>query len=561
MSKKLKCFFPTLLVLNAIVSIFKLIGVYARMELINCIAEGQSNKSIVHWIALVVSLIFSEYITLVIIQAAEIKIKKTYKFRTVEVVADKCARLPLPIIEQQKTQNILYKAKEFYQKSIDRTQSTCQIVNCVLTLTALILALSHGQSAMILVFTAVIAIAFYACFKSSKQSFGFWSKYMSNARRYNYFSDVQTKREYAYERRTYNFSHAMDRRFSDAFDAARSSNRKNGLIRFYGQAIVEGITISISIFTTFYFASPDSLDGFTVGSYAAITELVTRLLVAVSECPDSIFTIREFKDLTKEILSFVKSDNEQFNNIHREKGDCVCPNDICSIFKDVYFSYPSESNEVISGFNYAFKKGVHYGLVGVNGSGKTTIAKLLLGLYDPTSGEIISSGVNKTAIFQDFQIYPVTVREYLLMGNNRNLPDEALLDILSRFECNSLKDGLNTPITLLTEEGTLLSKGQFQRLAIARTCLSDAEVVILDEPTASLDPISEKRIYETCMELLKGKTCIFISHRLGAVRNMDTILVLENGVLCEAGSHEDLMRSEGIYSKLYSTQRGMYIDE
>lgn len=561
MSKRTKTFFPTLLVLNAIVSILRLAGVYARMLLINRIYAGQSNESVANCIAIVIILIFVEYVVLVIIQAAEINIKKAYKFRTVEVVADKCAHLPLPIIEQQKTQDILYKAKEFYKKSIDRTQATCRIANCVLTLMALILALSQAQLAMGLAFVIVVAVAFYVCFKSSKQSFGFWSKYMSNARRYNYFSDVQTKREYAYERRSYNFSQAINRRFSNSFDEARSLNRKNGLIRFYGQAIVEGVSISISIFTMFYFANPDSLEGFTVGAYAAITELVTRLLVAISECPDSIFTIREFKDLTNEIISFVESDNEQFKSVHHEKDDSALSKGACSIFKDVYFSYSSDSNEVVLGFNYAFKKGVHYGLVGENGSGKTTIAKLLLGLYNPTRGEIISSNVNKTAIFQDFQTYPVTVREYLLMGNNRNISDETLHDILSRLGCDGLKDGLDTSITLLTDEGTLLSKGQFQRLAIARTCLSDAEIVILDEPTASLDPISEKKIYETCMELLTGKTCVFISHRLGAVRNMDEILVLENGVLCEVGSHEELMLVEGVYRKLYSTQRGMYIDE
>jgi ATP-binding cassette subfamily B protein len=113
---------------------------------------------------------------------------------------------------------------------------------------------------------------------------------------------------------------------------------------------------------------------------------------------------------------------------------------------------------------------------------------------------------------------------------------------------------------LLTDEGTLLSKGQFQRLAIARVCLSDADLIILDEPTASLDPISEKQIYETSMAILKGRTCLFISHRLGAVRGMDEILVMENGRLCETGTHDSLMAKGGVYSTLYTTQRGMYID-
>mgnify|MGYP000880949357 FL=1 len=245
-----------------------------------------------------------------------------------------------------------------------------------------------------------------------------------------------------------------------------------------------------------------------------------------------------------------------------KSGDFSNLGDELIVFNNVSFSYPASNDlRVISNFTYSFKRGLHYGLVGVNGAGKTTIAKLILQLYAPTEGTIISIETSKTAIFQDFQIYPITVREYLLMGNDPSIEDELLLDILSRFGCTPLKDGLATPLSLLTEDGTLLSKGQFQRLAIARACLSNAEVIILDEPTASLDPISEKQIYEICMDILEDRTCIFISHRLGAVRNMDEILVVDNGVLCEAGSHEKLMQLNGIYNKLYSTQREMYIDE
>lgn len=535
-------------------------GIAARMLLINIIADGKPERSIVSGLVLVAALLFAEYAVRILIQADEIGIKRKYKFSAVEAVADKCASLPLTVIEQKTTQDIVFKSRKYYQKSQESIRAVCRILDCILTFAALIFALSHAHIAIILAFAAALGLAFFACFRSSKQTFGFWSKYMANARRYNYFSDVQTKREYAYERRSYDFSDAMDARFSDAFDVARSLNRKNGLIRFYGQVAVEGISICISIFTLFYFANPSSLFGFTVGAYAAITELVTRLLATVSTCPDSIFTIREFSDLKNEISSFLSKGSGQKEEQGRTIYDGDISKDTCAVLNDVCFSYPSAETEVLSGLSFTFKKGVHYGLVGENGSGKSTLAKLLLGLYEPAKGKIRFGNSGITAIFQDFQVYPITVREYLRMGNMSDLSDGEMLSMLKRLGCEGLKDGLDTPITLLTDEGTLLSKGQFQRLAIARVCLSDADLIILDEPTASLDPISEKQIYETSMAILKGRTCLFISHRLGAVRGMDEILVMENGRLCETGTHDSLMAKGGVYSTLYTTQRGMYID-
>ncbi len=210
---------------------------------------------------------------------------------------------------------------------------------------------------MILCFLFLLSIAFYFNIRTSKVTFGFWSKYMSNARRYNYFSDIQTKREYAYERRIYHTSQAMDCRFSQAFDEAWHANRKNGLLRFRGQAVVEGIALSISIFTMFYFARPEALLTFPIGAYAAITDLVSRLLNAASECPESIFSLREFNALKQELDDFLKLEPTEYRTSPVKSGDCSNLGDELIVFNNVSFSYPASNDlRVISNFTYSFKK-------------------------------------------------------------------------------------------------------------------------------------------------------------------------------------------------------------
>ena len=558
--KPLKYFYGSLFAFYMLSQLVGTTGIFSRLCLIDNISEYAGERKVVANIIVVVLLILAQHIFLLLAKWEKLKLTKKFRFCANELVADACSKLPLSEIEERRTQEIVYKSKEFFQKSLDCTNVYIQFSDFFLLLFSLIFVLARIQPIIICFFGVVIGFTFFFSFLSSKNTFGFWSRYMAVARRYNYFSDVQTKREFAYERRIYKTSETMDERFSEAFDHARRVNRKYGMNRFRGQAAVAGITVVVSIFTMLYFAQPDILQGITVGTYAAVTEIVTRLLQSVSACPEGIFTLREVHALKAELEEFLAKQTETRPENHRlvrieSEYDAV-------VFENISFCYlPKKDVKIISDFSFSFKKGRHYGIVGVNGAGKTTLAKLLLGLYMPSSGKIVTSVASFTAVFQDFQIYPVSIREYLKMGNEDTLRDEEMLYILSELGCTDFRNGLDTSLSLLTGEGTLLSKGQLQRLAIARVCLSKSEFIILDEPTASLDPISEKQIYDKCMDLLKDKTCIFISHRLGAVRNMDEILVISGGKMCEHGTHDELIALDGVYKELYLTQREMYINE
>ena len=492
-------------------------------------------------------------------QAAKIWITKQYKDVMPEKIMHVCQKLSLQFLEQQNIQEIIKRSDSYFEKSLEYTDALVSWLRLVLSSIVLVWFMRNTSFFAILVMSILVLVAFVINLRTTKNTFGFWKRYMETARRFNYLSDLQIKREYAYERRIYDTSKAMDERFSKEFDQAARINRKSGHTRFRGQILLESILIGITVFVMFYFALPNTMESITLGTYTAITETIARMLEELSRCAESVFPIWEFHGLRTELIRFVENDFLEKGSANNFRAES--PRENVLSLDNLQFRYYENNEDTLKGICFTFEKGKHYGLVGVNGAGKTTLAKLLLDLYKPTNGRIYDGTEKKTALFQDFQVYPVTVREYLLMGNDSNLSNARVSEVLDMLECSNLKQGLDTPLTLLTEEGTLLSKGQLQRLAIARAFLSEADFILLDEPTASLDPISEREVYRLSEHIFQEKTTLFITHRLGAVSQMDEILVLDHGQLVEHGCHEELMRKNGVYRKLYQTQKEMYVDE
>lgn len=561
-----KSIYFSILFIHTIIYLTILAQVVFRFFLIDHIVYTASSIAIVTDLIWIVLLFFIENMLYIIEKAVRLYITKRYREVMSETMMHVCRKLPLCVLEQQSIQETIRRSDEYFKKSLEYTDAMAYWIRLGMSAAMILWFMRNTSFMVVLVLAVFICATFYVNLCATKNTFGFWQRYMVAARRFNYLSDLQIKREYAYERRVYDTSKAMDERFSKEYDQAARVNRKSGLARFRGQLLLESILIGITIFTMFYFALPQTLETITLGTYTVITEMIARVLGELSRCAESVLPIREFLGLRKELMTFIEralaekeavamteaSENAGEKEVGKENVLSLC---------NLNFRYEGKEEDTLKDISFTFESGKHYGLVGVNGAGKTTLAKLLLDLYKPLSGEISGGTWKKTVLFQDFQIYPVTVREYLLMGNDPSLPDIRLLEVLEMLDCNALKQGLDTPLTLLTEEGTLLSKGQMQKLAVARAFLSEADFILLDEPTASLDPISERKIYMKSKQIFQGKTTLFITHRLGAISQMDKILVLDQGRLVEQGSHEELMRADGIYRKLYQTQREMYVDE
>jgi ATP-binding cassette, subfamily B, bacterial len=244
-------------------------------------------------------------------------------------------------------------------------------------------------------------------------------------------------------------------------------------------------------------------------------------------------------------------------------------------FRGVSFTYPGTDRRVLSNFNFTLAPGERVALIGENGQGKTTVVKLITRLYDPSEGRILLDGVDLCeydladlhseigVIFQDFMRYEMTARENIAVGRIEVDHADDSIEYAAKKSMASdvvarLHHGYDQMLGRRFEGGVDLSGGEWQKLALARAYLRDAQLLILDEPTASLDARSEFEVFERFAELTSGKMALLISHRFSTVRMADRIVVLEGGRLVEEGNHSQLVALGGRYAEMFEMQASSY---
>ncbi len=245
-------------------------------------------------------------------------------------------------------------------------------------------------------------------------------------------------------------------------------------------------------------------------------------------------------------------------------------------FENVSFRYPFSDCDALKNINITVNAGETLLVVGENGAGKSTFIKLLCGLYKPTSGKIYLNETDISdldqaqyrglisAVFQDFSLFAMTIAENVCAMEDKDaeklrqaIEQVNLTDVVDR----TLKKSDTSLYRIFDENGVEFSGGEMQRLAIARAIYKDAPILVLDEPTSALDPKAEYEIYNSFQKMAQGRTAVYISHRLSGTRFSDKIAVFDSGEIVEYGTHENLMKENGLYADLYSLQASLYDHE
>jgi len=313
--------------------------------------------------------------------------------------------------------------------------------------------------------------------------------------------------------------------------------------------------------------------GMFMGIVSAVFGMIGTLGWLLQDATEEVSKSREYM---KDFAAFVELSRTEGA---KDLPDSLPPAFETLEFRNVRFRYPTEAAEtyVLDGISFKLENGKHYAFVGANGAGKTTTTKLLTGLYDEYEGEILVNGRELrefsqsavksmfSVVYQDFARYQVSMQDNIALGDAARELAKNPVEVLEVAKSAgladsiaSLKDGITTPLGKIMGDGVDLSGGQWQKVAIARSLLSRAPVKILDEPTAALDPIAESEIYRDFEALMRGKTTIFISHRLGSTKLADEILVIDQGKVAERGTHSELIEQGKIYAQMYESQREWY---
>ncbi|MGV1059548.1 ABC transporter ATP-binding protein [Clostridium perfringens] len=322
-----------------------------------------------------------------------------------------------------------------------------------------------------------------------------------------------------------------------------------------------------------YIAYRVLINSIGIGDFTMYTNAAINFSNSISNLFRSYVMVRQ---MCRYLQAFVEFEN--IESKHIKEGKKIGNLEKVNIeFKNVSFKYPRSKEFTLKNVSIKINEGEKLSVVGLNGAGKTTFIKLLARLYNPTEGEILLNGVNineydydeymklLSVVFQDFKLMSFSIKENIALNDFNKVKDEEIEEVLIKSgfgkDLEKLPKGINTPVYKNFDEGGIeFSGGQAQKLAIARAVYKNAPIVILDEPTAALDPKAEYEIYSKFNELIGKKTTIYISHRLSSCRFCDNIAVFQKGKLIQYGTHDELVKDKGNeYETMYSAQAQYYV--
>ena len=442
----------------------------------------------------------------------------------------------------------------------------CEMVRIIILLIGYLLIFQQASPLLVGIFLLFFPPMLYENYKAGCLWYDLYSRQTADERKIAYYERLLTGKTSLAELKIYQATDYIEKLWKKQSSKLRKEKEET-LIR------VEKTLLRKSTFAALWYLCSGGflLYGVITGRISVSMFLV--LFQTILNIVDTVNGLLEtFGNFSREIqeMSYLHS-FFALKNIPERKG-CIDRTVRRIRFEHVCFSYPNAGTETLHDISFELDLSKSTAIVGENGSGKTTIIKLLCGLYQPTSGRILfdeydirnlnNGEIGKAikVVFQDFFQYELTIRENIGFGNLARIShDLELQEVLDAVHLEELKKlGLDTSLGKLEHEGIDLSRGQWQRLAVGRIFLNDTGYAVLDEPTASVDPVSEYNMYQLFYLLLRSRGSLMISHRLASAKMADHILVLKNGTIAEQGNHTELMKNQELYHELFCRQAEWY---
>ncbi len=564
--------------LTALSAVFQVI-VLARF--LDSAGEMIINKSdgrdVLLWFVLLVVCVGWRRISFVV---GSIFIRRLYVHATAQLgmaFVQKRSRIPFYLIEQEESWNLIKRVCDRPENQVRlMLQRSCNLILYIIRIFG-VLWIVFTQVWWIGVMTAVLCIPLiFLSLKSGEKNYTSNKEAVEYKRRYQYLGELLTGRAAANERTLFGFSEKVNGEWHRQYETARKINLKANILMTLSVRGSSAVITILSSFITVALIFPTAQGEISVGMFIALATGMYDLVNMVGvELTKAVSQLAQCKEYLKDLTAFAAlPELEGVDQLPIKESIPFRELE----FRDVSFSYPGTEKMILHHMSFTLHAGNHYAFVGINGAGKTTIVKLLTGLYNQYTGEILLNGrelrtwrqeelkVMFCGIYQDFAKYYISVKDNVALGMVNEIENEDSLEQVERAlravgiyeEMSDLPQGLNTSLGRIQKEGVDISGGQWQKLAMARAVRSYAPILILDEPTAALDPISESRMYEEFEALSRNRTTLFISHRLGSTKLADTIFVLKDGSIVEYGSHNELMERGENYAEMFESQRRWY---
>ncbi len=483
----------------------------------------------------------------------------------------KAMSLDLAQYESKDFHEKYYKAVSNAESTMDNVISNCiQFVNHFIAVIAIALYVIKIDPFLVLMMLIPILTTLSTKWSNTVR----YELNMKNSepkRKMDYINRVMYLKEYALELKMSEIYLCLKDMYQDASESIRINYKKYGKRLSCLRLVSDFLLTTFTILFSYLYAGWRYLyaNSILLSDFAVLINAINNMNGKVNSLLNNIYALHDSSLYVNNIQEFLSENpvittNENGIDVSSEKK-------LKFSFNSVYFKYSEDAEYSLSNINLEIYEGEKIAVVGKNGSGKSTLIKLLMRLYDTTSGSISINGTHIknvhlgsyrslfTPVFQDFKLFATSIENNITLGEQKTNEADYALQCAGFQEVKSLKNGIESLVTReFDNDGAVFSGGQSQKLAISRGFASKSKIVILDEPSASLDPEAEHKIYENVYKYMNDKTVIFVSHRLTSTIMADKIIMMDAGQIRESGTHKELMGLRGEYYKLFRLQAEAY---